>query len=277
MDAGKSLQIILPFIGALIGIAVLVIGFKGTWSKIKQGDSGPFLIVLVSLLCTAYGVERLTYTSQFDERLSKIDNRLGAIETQLVKSPQASFIDDQREIWNSIEDIMLTTERDIRTVQASDRPNVLPAEFKNLTQKVADRLAAKKRQYGDVRYRVVLVFDSNKNSHELNQIEKDNRDRLQFYASKGLKDNVELRVFDRKPLMKFDVLIIDTSHVNIGFDTYEGPTKGNVEIQNTMVWKNQRELASKLARWFDETVWSHAKPFDVWLSEQKNLSRQKRR
>ena len=88
---------------------------------------------------------------------------------------------------------------------------------------------------------------------------------------------MQLRIFTREPIVKFDVLIVDTRSVSIGFDTFEGPTYGNVAIQNAMIWENQPALAAKLARWFDKSVWQAATPYDDWIKShlirQRNSSR----
>ncbi len=254
-------EYVLPFIGAAIGGFVLVVQFRELWGRLKSGDVGPLLLVLVSLLCVAYGVERLTYSQITEERLD-------SIVALLQKSPKATFNENTSDIWSSIRNIMLDVEHHIRTVQAGDRPNI-PAEFGDIRIKLAARLNERKQQSSDVWYRIVLVFDDTKTPEDLVEIKHQIADVLKIYADRGLKDNVELRVFTRRPLTKFDVLIVDTKHVNIGFDTFEGPVKSNVQIQNAMLWENQSALAERLALWFDESVWPNAKPYDIWLKTQQ--------
>ena len=260
MRAQQILEYVLPFIGAAIGGLVLVVQFRELWGRLKLGDVGPLLLLLVSLLCVAYGVERFTYSESIEQRLESID-------TSLRKTPGAKFTANTETIWSGISRIMLDVEHNIRTVQAGNRPN-LPKTYTSLKDKLADRLNEQKRQHGDVWYRVVLVFDEPKNSAEIAEIKSENDAALQFYADHGLKNNVELRVYTHQPLTKFDVVIVDTLHVNVGFDTFEGPVKGNVEIQNAMLWENQEALAAKLARWFDESVWPKATPYKEWASTQ---------
>jgi hypothetical protein len=256
-------QYILPFLAALIGIAVFSLHIKQHWKRISDGDMAPLLVVLISLLCTAYGVERLVYSENYAKLLNRLDQAL-------TQQQRVTFTDDLRDIWSGIAEEMLSVDHTIRTVQSGDRPNRLPSQFKDLPDKIAARLTEQQGRFGDVRYRIVLVFEgAKKTAEQLADLEKANRERLDFYKSRGLEGNVELRVFDHETLTKFDILIIDEKHVNIGFDTSAGNVPGNVEIQNTMLWENQPALASKLARWFDETVWRQAKPFNDWINEQK--------
>lgn len=261
MHAREMLQYILPLFGAFIGVIVLLFDLREFWTKTKSGDFGPLLVALVSLLCVAYGVERLTYSEITEERLDSIVDLLQ-------KSPKATFNENTTDIWSSIRKIMLGVEHHIRTVQAGDAPNI-PTEFSDIRTKLADRLNERKQKSSDVWYRIVLVFDDTKSTEELATIKRQNADVLKFYADHGLKNNIELRVFTRRPLTKFDVLIVDTRDVNIGFDTFEGPVKGNVQIQNAMLWENQAALAERLAQWFDESVWINAIPYDDWLKIQK--------
>lgn len=255
-------QYILPFLAALIGIAVFLLHFKQHWGKIRSGDLTPLLVLLISLLCTSYGVERFVYSENYTKLLNRLDQALK-------QQPSVTFTDDLRDIWSGIEAEMLSVDHIIRTVQSGDRPNHLPSQFKDLPDKIAARLVEQQGRFGDVRYRIVLVFEgAKKTAEQLADLEKANRDRLNFYKNKGLESNVELRVFDHETLTKFDILIIDEKHVNIGFDT-SGNMPGNVEIQNTMLWQNQAALASKLARWFDDTVWKEATPFNDWIDGQK--------
>lgn len=235
MHAREMLQYILPFFGALIGVVVLLFDLREFWSRTRSGDFGPLLVVLVSLLCVAYGVERLTYSQITEERLD-------SIVALLEKSPKATFNENTDDIWSSIQQIMLGVEHHIRTVQAGDRPNI-PEKFRDIRTKLAERLKERKQKSSDVWYRIVLVFDDKKTADEMAAIRRQIAEVLQIYADRDLKDNVELHVFTRRPLTKFDVLIIDTKHVNIGFDTFEGPVKGNVQIQNAMLWQNQNALA----------------------------------
>lgn len=207
-------QYILPFLAAVIGIVVLLAHASQHLEGIKRGDPGTILLILVSLLCTAYGVERLTYSEQFAERLDRIDQALQ-------RNVSAEFIDDTRDIWRGIDELMTSMEHDIRTVQSGDRRNKIPDEFKSLEYRVADRLAEMKQRHPDVKYRIVLVFDGKKSGKEL----------------------------------------------GLGFDT--SSDTNNVEIQNAMQWRNQKELAHKFARWSDETIWKRAVPFEAWLIEQK--------
>ena len=231
--------------------------------RIRKGDVAPLLVVLVSLLCIAYGVERLTYSQSVEARLDTID-------ALLRQSPNARFTENTDDIWSSIRAMMLAVDHNIRTVQAGDRPTDIPDKYKDLRPRLADRLNEKKKQYRDVWYRVVLVFSGTKTPDEIAVIKKENSERLKFYSDLGLKDNVQLRIFTREPIVKFDVLIVDTRSVSIGFDTFEGPTYGNVAIQNAMIWENQPALAAKLARWFDQSVWQAATPYDDWIKVSLN-------
>lgn len=215
-------QYILPFLAALIAILVLLFHIKQHWEQISRGDLTPLLVVLISLLCTAYGVERLVYLDNYSRLLSRLDQ-------VLAQQPRVTFTDDVRDIWSGISTVMLSVEHTIRTVQSGDRPNRLPDQFKDLPEKIAARLTEQQERFGDVRYRIVLVFEGAKKTPEqLADLEKANRDRLEFYNKKGLAGKVELRVFDHETLTKFDILIVDEKHVNIGFDTSAGNVPGNV-------------------------------------------------
>ena len=65
-------QYILPFLAALIGIAVFLLHFKQHWEKIRSGDLTPLLVLLISLLCTSYGVERFVYSENYTKLLNQI-------------------------------------------------------------------------------------------------------------------------------------------------------------------------------------------------------------
>lgn len=158
------------------------------------------------------------------------------------------------------------------SVQSSDRPNKIPEEFNGLRDRVADRMVEMKKQHGDVMYQIVLVFDGKKNPKQLAEIKQKNCAGLKFYRDKGLEDNVKLSVYDHETLTKFDVLIIDENHVNIGFDTSEGTGSGNVVIQNAMVWRNNQVLANKFRGWFDDTILKKAESFEDWLKDQQKLA-----
>jgi hypothetical protein len=211
-------QYILPFLAAVIGISVSVTHARPHWKAIVRGDPGPLLLILVTLLCIAYGVERLTYSEQFATRLDRIDQDLRLHEN-------ATFTDDTHTIWLGIEELMTGMKHDIRTVQSSDRPNKIPEEFNGLRDRVADRMVEMKKQHGDVMYQIVLVFDGKKNPKQLAEIKQKNCAGLKFYRDKGLEDNVKLSVYDHETLTKFDVLIIDENHVNIGLTHPKAPVR----------------------------------------------------
>jgi hypothetical protein len=259
MRAEHLLQYILPLLGAGIGILVFLLGIRDNWAKIRGGDALPILVILISLLCTAYGVERLTYSTEIDQIRQRLD-----------KVPAASFLSTRPEIWSSIRRLMLGVDQTVRAVEAADRPTDVPQQYENLPDEFRTRLASQKGQLGGaVKYRVVLVFEYPKHSDGLATIEQAIEQKMDAYKKAGLEDVLELRVFEREPLAKFDVTIIDTQHVIIGFDTAQGKSMTNVEIQNVMIWENQPAMAQKFASWFDNTVWPKAKPYREWLIEQK--------
>jgi hypothetical protein len=251
---------VLPFVAAAVGIIVFLFGFTENLKKIWNGDSTPVLVVLISLLCVAYGVERVTYSTE-----------IGQIHRELQQRPKTDLQSTKSEIWSAISRLMLTVEQNVRAVQSGDRPTNVPAEFSGLPDQFRARLADRKKIHGGaVKYRVVLVFDGPKSGQELEDIAKANAERKELYKQAGLADALEIKVFSRKPLTKFDVTIIDTHHAIIGFDTAEaqGFLKNNVEIQNAIIWENQDVIAQKLASWFDQTVWVNAEPYDAWLARQ---------
>jgi hypothetical protein len=260
MRAIEILQYALPFFGALVGIFVFALERHELWKKIKGGEVGPITLALVSLLCIAYGIERVSYSQQVEERL---DNISGLVQ----KFPNATFIDNNEQIWSTIEHMALNVEKNIWTVYAGDRPNI-PEKYKDIPTKLAIRLSELKRNHPDVFYRIVLVFDEAITAKEAEDVMKNNNERLKMYEEKGLKGNVQLRVFPRKPLTKFDITIVDERHVMIGFDTLENSVnRGTVQIQNVMLWENQAALAGKLARWFETSVWQNATPYENWTPQ----------
>jgi hypothetical protein len=260
MRAIEILQYVLPFFGALLGALVFALERSELWIRIRKGEVGPVVLALVSLLCIAYGIERITYSQQVEEKLDDI--------ARLVqKSPSAAFTDNNDQIWTTIERMALSVEKNIWTVYAGDRPNI-PEKFKDIPLKLAARLSELRKSHPDVFYRVVLVFDEPMTSKEVDDIKQQNNERLSLYENQGLKGNVQLKVFTRKTLTKFDVTIIDDKHVMIGFDTLEDPAlKGNVQIQNMLLWENQPALAAKLARWFEASVWQSATPYENWTPQ----------
>ena len=258
-----TVEALVAFFTAAIGLGVIGLHVRQHWKSISNGDLIPLLVVLISLLCTAYGVERWAYSDNYRGLLTRLDQALA-------QQPRATFTDDVHDVWNDIARAVLSVDHTIRTVQSGDRPNEIPAEFSNLPERIRDRLAEQQARFGDVRYEIVLVFEgANIGADRLAEIESANRARVGLYKEKGLEHNVELRIFDHETLTKFDILIIDDKHVNIGFDTSAENVSGNVKIQNTMLWENEPILAHKLARWFDATVWQQARPFEKWLEEQK--------
>lgn len=237
---------------------------------LKEGDSGPLVVGLLALLCLAYGVERLSYSSDVVDQLSLIK---ATLSDHARRTPDAKFSSDQNEVWSQLIESLSNTENEIRTVQAGDRPSNAPDAYKNFGEILANRLVQMKRSH-PVKFRIVLVFDDQKTKQELKEIYDLNVDRLAFYESKGLNGDIELSIFEHQPLMKFDVMIIDDRDVCIGFDTYEGQgtSKNNIQYQNLMLWKNQPALAGKLGRWFNNSVWNNAEPFKVW-ARRKELAK----
>jgi hypothetical protein len=258
MRITEILEYALPFAAVAIAVLAFILERNELWKRVReQHDVGPIVLVLVSLLCIAYGVERLTYSQKVDARLDEIISMLG-------KTPTATFTDNTNQIWSSLRNIVLGMEYDIRTIQSGDRPSTIPEAFKDLRERLADRMAEMRRIHV-VRYRVVLVFDQDKSVDELKKIKEANAAVMALYESKGVSANVELRVFPHKPLAKFDILVVDSRHVNIGFDTYPARVGDNVQIQNAMLWLNQPALGEKLAKWFDESVWQRAITWDEWV------------
>ena len=137
MQAHETLQYLLPFAGAFVGIVVFIVELREFLGRIRKGDVAPLLVVLVSLLCIAYGVERLTYSQSVEARLDTID-------ALLRQSPNARFTENTDDIWSSIRAMMLAVDHNIRTVQAGDRPTDIPDKYKDLRPRLADRLNEKK-------------------------------------------------------------------------------------------------------------------------------------
>lgn len=158
-------QYILPFLAAFIGISLFVVNVWQHWPETKRGDPGPFLLFLVSLLCTAYGVERLTYSAQFAERLDRIDQELRLHDS-------ATFTDNPDEIWFGIKELMTGMQYRIRTVQSGDRRNTIPDGFKDLRDRVAARLIEMKQRHLGVKFQIVLVFEGKRAPSSLPKLNK---------------------------------------------------------------------------------------------------------
>jgi len=252
----NSLQWLLPYLAASIALVLFLLNFKGTVKKLWEGDPAAIVLVLVTLLCGAYGTERLFYAAQVNQRLVGIEDRLTRpVGGQLLKNYD--------QIYRSAASICKTAEKEIRTLAvASDRKS--PSYF---ADQVVERLKQLKQMNRPARYDAVAVLDSAKvqDANSVQNLVQIIDERSQIYEKSNVGDLFHRYIIVSDRPLAFDVVLVDKRHVMYGFTSLkDGP-----RLDNAILFENQTDMADATADWFERTVFPLAVPYDQWLREQQ--------
>lgn len=259
MKVERLLQGIITSAVGLVSAGVVLFKYKDPFTLfLKSNDplhGVPLLIFLISVVLTAYGVERLSHANQVKERLDKLANAFDDMRVTVSRAVGGQRLVGKHEIYLSPNRLWGKTEHRLRNVIAANGPKS-PEEYPKL---VAARLRERKEAGHPVRFDVVMVMDPKLISPDAFRVKNDAR--LQLYDRYGFKGCVHLHILETEHPINFDVSIIDNRHAYIGFTLFDE----HQPLSTAVEFADQPELASDLASWYDNVILKHAVPYEQWL------------
>ena len=269
----------------LLGFAFLALLFWQGWQAYqsegslsllaKNVNDTSILSFLVAVLVTAFGLDRIVHSRRLAEHLDSFANRLASLEAssqelrdqllgQLNRALGGRLLLGKAEIYTSRVKLWHKMEYRMRViVSVGSGEAKAPLE---VVQATAQRLKERKDAGHEVSFTMILAMDP-----QLIPVEtfiQQNEERNKIYVEHGVINCVHVYVIESaSSLPCFDVQIVDSKHVNIGF-----PFGGDDhKLASALEFENQPKLAEDLIVWYDKILHSHAKSLDDWVKK-KNLA-----
>ena len=128
----------------------------------------------------------------------------------------------------------------------------------SLADTIARRIKETTRRGIPIKYDPILVFDSENPQPDFikGALRRDD-----VFSKHGVRQFVHPRYFSQKHNGGLDILIVDRTHLLILLNTVPGAEA----MQVGFLFKDQPEIASEYADWFDQVLMPNAQYLDDWL------------
>lgn len=216
----------------------------------------PLLTFLVSILVTAYGLDRVLHSRSLQKQLASLIGITNDVKIALTMGLRR--LEGRHEIYESRARLWNKMEKRARTIVCG-APKAPDTFFKA----IAERIKERKRDGHQARFDVVLSLKMGEIQPEA--LKQANEHRLRIFDRAGVADCVHLYIIESTIPLNFDVLIIDTEHVNIAMPSF---AESHI-VDSALEFENQPRLAKDLAGWFDSVVLTHARPYEQWLQSRQ--------
>ncbi len=251
----ENIATCLLIIIGLAGFAIGLADFVG-WEPPFLPQKVPLLVILliVGLLASAIGLERVGRFRRHDQQLERFENLMA-------RSLGGQHLVRYNEVYDSMTRHVGTLHKRLRTM-AVGRSITSPDEW---AKTVARRLQETKRAGAPAKFEAILAVDFDNLPPDFQQgIES----RLNLYKKAGVRDLVSLYILDLKPPIGFDVHIVDKEHLILALTTLAGVKDTPYGIS----FENQPLIASEFADWYDQIVLKKAIPYEEWIQKQQQKS-----
>ncbi len=200
------------------------------------------------------------FPTQFDVKnaLAPFEAKLEHLRRLLEHPSGGQALEGKEMIYGAVVGAMKKAERSIKLVRLGMRPAV---EI-DVLREIADRVLNASHPVG---YDIVVVLNP---KEPLGGFIQNHEDLLQLLigAREGKHPRYNPYVLETDKPICFDTIIVDDSHVGIGFHH----ARGVEDLQKGIMFVNNPYMAKNFADWFVSQIMHQAVPFDVWFANCKN-------
>jgi class 3 adenylate cyclase len=229
-------------------------GFKTVYQYMGE-ESEPYISPDRPKEITDFG-----FPTQFDVKnaLAPFEAKLEHLRRLLEHPLGGRALEGKEMIYGAVVEAMKKAERSIKVVRLGIRPAVEIDVLKELSDRVLN-------ENHPVGYDIVVVLNP---KEPLGGFIQNHEDLLQLLIGghEGKHPRYNPYVLETDKPICFDTIIVDDSHIGIGFHH----ARGVEDLQKAIMFGNNPYMAKNFADWFVTQIMDQAVPFDVWFANWKN-------
>ncbi len=207
------------------------------------------ILLTVATLAIGVGLERTG-------RFRRVDRQYRRIESLMASSLGGQHQRGYNEVYSSGARIVGKAQRSIKGLVFVRAPKAPPY----WAEAVNNRLKESSKAGNPVYFQVVLAADFAQLEKNRSQFLRGVEERQKIYSRGGVGELVSRFLLDMNPPIGFDILIVDESHVTIGFTT----VSGHKELQASILFEDRPEIASQFNSWFEQFILPPAVKYEDW-------------
>lgn len=259
------------------GIAGVVIGVLDVFFELDGlllvKEPLAILVILVSVLALALGIERRATIEELGEDvrqtssdtiriLSRLVSEVNAVQQALISTVSVRALLDDRMVYGEATRLVHAA-KDSDAIRATSLGATTKAAeslpFDEYLSAVAKRIKTSKERGGALTYRVVMGYGPTKNKEPPTQKQRAIRQRRQIFGAEGVLDRLFIRSVET--LWSLDVLIVGDSMI-VGF-----PTLAQESIIRLGIRIADEDFVRSVSQWFDDFLWDAARE-ETWTGEE---------